>query len=147
MEVRELAEKQELSFEELLGVLEQAAGLLQALYAKDETTFDYFRDVVPIYELFRSQKLEWEVLDGQELAIPESVGQRPQMQQAEYHNEYHWFYPILEPLQPVLVAHKIEADNSGIYAYANNRLARIVLYSPTDPFHNDPAVIKKLAIA
>ena len=146
MEIGERTEKRELSFDELLGVLEQATILQQALYAQSEEHYNYERDVVPIYKLFQGYKLEWSPPEGQEIIIPEAVGQHPQIQQAEYHNEYPWVYPSMRKLEPILSADKIEADTDGIYAYVHYGRFRVVLFRPDDRYNNDPAVIKQLAI-
>lgn len=147
MESREQVEKLELSFDELLHVLEQAAALQQAMYDREEGTFDYDRDIVPIYQLYQDYKLEWSPPEGQKISIPQSVGQHPQIQQPEYHNDYPWVYPLLRELEPVVSADKIVADTDGIYAYADYGHKRVVLFSPKDTYHTDPAIIRQLSVS
>ena len=133
-----------LEFSELIDILREAIELQQRLNGRNEADYDYQNDAMPIYRLFHNYALEWMPPTGQRIAIPEDIGGSFQVQQAEYHNEYSWIYPIPPRAGAVTSAEMITADLDGVCAYDGDK--RVVLYSPNDPFHSDLEVLSRLSL-
>lgn len=134
----------QLSFEDFIKFLHQAVVLQQNLHAKTEGNYDYYRDQLPIFQLFQGDMVQWRPPEGQQISIPEEVGEMYQIEQAEYHNEYHWIYPFLTRGEAITSAEYLKADTDGVYAHSGRR--RVVLFSPIDPFHKDPQILTRLSL-